>query len=130
KNRHFACTPCGLCLPDDREACRYGFRGARFFAGALETYYFKNERPIGPISAQREFLSDAELVANMNSRTAPDAFYLNVIGDPAACREMCSRFVKAGIDEVILCMQVGTVPHELVMQSIRTFGEQVMPHFA
>jgi len=27
-------------------------------------------------------------------------------------------------------MQTGTVPHELIVQSIRTFGEQVMPHFA
>ena len=32
--------------------------------------------------------------------------------------------------QLILVMQMGTVPHELVMESIRTFGEQVMPHFA
>jgi hypothetical protein len=27
-------------------------------------------------------------------------------------------------------MQMGTVPHETVMESLRTFAEQVMPHFA
>jgi hypothetical protein len=27
-------------------------------------------------------------------------------------------------------MQVGTVPHELVMESLRTFAEKVMPYFA
>jgi hypothetical protein len=25
---------------------------------------------------------------------------------------------------------MGTVPHELVMRSLRTFAEKVMPHFA
>lgn len=27
-------------------------------------------------------------------------------------------------------MQAGTVPHDLILESIKTFGEKVMPHFA
>jgi hypothetical protein len=27
-------------------------------------------------------------------------------------------------------MQLGTVPHEIVCESLRTFAEEVMPHFA
>jgi alkanesulfonate monooxygenase SsuD/methylene tetrahydromethanopterin reductase-like flavin-dependent oxidoreductase (luciferase family) len=130
KNRHFACTPVALCLPDDREACRHGFRGARFFAEALGFYYFSNARPLGPVKVSRDFLPDDALETLRAQRLAPGSFFLNVIGDPASCREMVSRFQKAGVDELILGMQVGTVPHELVMQSIRTFGEQVMPHVA
>jgi hypothetical protein len=30
---------------------------------------------------------------------------------------------------MICVMQMGTVPHELIMESIRTFGEKVLPHF-
>jgi alkanesulfonate monooxygenase SsuD/methylene tetrahydromethanopterin reductase-like flavin-dependent oxidoreductase (luciferase family) len=130
KTNHFACTPVGLCLPDDREACRHGFRGAAFFAGALGVYYLSGKRPIGPLPVTRDFLPDAGLEMLMKSRSADQQLAMNVIGDPAACREIVSRFEKAGIDELILCMQTGTVPHELVMESIRTFGEQVMPHFA
>ncbi len=37
--------------------------------------------------------------------------------------------MEIGVDELILVMQMGTVPHELIMESIRTFAEQVMPHF-
>jgi alkanesulfonate monooxygenase SsuD/methylene tetrahydromethanopterin reductase-like flavin-dependent oxidoreductase (luciferase family) len=127
---HFACTPVALCLDDDRKACRYGMRGARFFAEALGTYYFGNDRPTGPLSIHRDFFDDATLDAAMKFRGDVDAPAMNVIGDPAHCKEIVSRFEAVGVDELILVMQTGTVPHELVMESIRTFGEKVIPHFA
>ncbi|MCO5168483.1 MAG: LLM class flavin-dependent oxidoreductase [Planctomycetes bacterium] len=130
KTEHFACTPVSICLPDDREACRHGFRGATFFQEALATYYFSGRRPTGRLPIPRETLADDELEAAMAFRGAPDAPGLNVIGDPARCREAVARFVEAGVDELILVMQCGTVPHEVVMRSIRTFGEEVLPHFA
>jgi hypothetical protein len=46
-----------------------------------------------------------------------------------AARESVQRFVDAGVDELILVMQMGTVPQELILQSLRTFAEDVMPHF-
>ena len=130
KNNHFACTPVGLCLSDDRKACRYGMRGARFFAEALGTYYFSGKRPVGELPISRDFFDDATLDAAMSFRGSPDAPAMNVIGDPVHCKEIVSRFQGAGVDELILVMQAGTIPHELVMESIKTFGEQVMPHFA
>ena len=39
------------------------------------------------------------------------------------------RFAETGVDELILVMQMGTVPHEVVMRSIRVFADKVMPHF-
>ncbi len=130
KHDHFACTPVALCLGDDRAACAAGFRGASFFAGALATYYLGGKRPLGRLPINRDPLTDAGLDAAMSFRMAHDTLAMNVIGDPAHCREIVSRYVKAGVDELILVMQTGTVPHELVMESIRTFGEEVMPHFA
>jgi alkanesulfonate monooxygenase SsuD/methylene tetrahydromethanopterin reductase-like flavin-dependent oxidoreductase (luciferase family) len=128
-NNHFACTPPTLVLPDDRRACRYGFRGARFFAESMATYYLGSERPIGKLQVPRDFLSDQDLEAAMSFRTAEGSQCNAVIGDPAAAREMVSRFVSVGVDEIICVMQMGTVPHELVLESIRTFGEHVIPHF-
>jgi alkanesulfonate monooxygenase SsuD/methylene tetrahydromethanopterin reductase-like flavin-dependent oxidoreductase (luciferase family) len=130
KNNHFACTPVALCLDDDRKACRYGMRGARFFGEALGTYYFSGKRPIGNLPISREFLPDDQLSDAMAFRGAADAPAMNVIGDPAHCREIVSRFQSAGVDELILVMQTGTVPSELVIESIRTFGEKVLPQFA
>jgi alkanesulfonate monooxygenase SsuD/methylene tetrahydromethanopterin reductase-like flavin-dependent oxidoreductase (luciferase family) len=127
KNDWFACTPVTLCLDDDRKACRYGLRGATFFQEALATYYFSGKRPTGRLPIPRDFLGDADLDAAMAFRAAPDAPALNVVGDAERCKEAVARFKAAGVDELILVMQCGTVPHELVMQSIRTFGEKVLP---
>ena len=130
KTDHFACTPAALCLDDDREACRHGMRGARFFVEALATYYFGESRPIGRLPISRDFLPDELLGPAMEFRGSPAAPAMNVIGDPVHCREIVSRFVDAGVDELILVMQTGTVAHSLVMESIQTFGEKVIPHFS
>lgn len=130
KTNHFASTPVALCLEDDRKACKYGMRGALFFAEALGSYYFSGKRPTGPLAIHREFMRDEDLDAAMAFRGAEDAPAMNIIGDPTHCREIVSRFEASGVDEIICVMQVGTVPHELVMESIRTFGEQVIPHFS
>lgn len=129
KHNHFACTPPTLVLPDDRKACQYGFRGARFFAESMATYYFGSERPVGRLSVPRDFLSDDELQNAMAFRGASGSQCNAIIGDPSAACEMVQRFADVGVDELICVMQMGTVPHELILESIRTFGEQVIPRF-
>jgi alkanesulfonate monooxygenase SsuD/methylene tetrahydromethanopterin reductase-like flavin-dependent oxidoreductase (luciferase family) len=129
KTNHFACTPPCIVLDDDREACRHGFRGARFFAEALARYYFTGERPTGPIDVPRSDLDPDELEAARAFRHDEDAQLTAIVGDPSAARERVQRFVDVGVDELILIMQMGTVPHDVVMRSIRTFAEKVMPHF-
>jgi alkanesulfonate monooxygenase SsuD/methylene tetrahydromethanopterin reductase-like flavin-dependent oxidoreductase (luciferase family) len=126
---HFACTPPCIVLPDDREACHHGFRGGRFFAEALGSYYFTLERPTGRLAIPRDSLPDGEIEAMRAHRNSPGSQMTAVVGDPAAARESIQRFVDAGVDELILIMQMGTVPHEVVVRSLRTFAEHVMPHF-
>ncbi len=130
KNDHFACTPPCIVLDDDREACRHGFRGARFFGEALGRYYFTGERPIGPLPVPRDDLRDADLRDAMAFRSDPQSQLGAICGDPLAAREHVRRFADAGVDELILVMQLGTVPHEVILASLRTFAEKVMPHFA
>jgi len=129
-NNHFACTPATLVLPDDRRACEYGMRGMRFFSESLGRYYVAGSRPIGPLPVPRDFLSDDELADAMALRNQDGSTLAAITGDPSAARETVQRFVDLGVDELILVMQMGTVPHELILQSLRTFAEQVMPHFA
>ena len=130
KNNSFACTPPALCLDDDVKACRFGERGARFFNQSLSFYYLSGKRNIGPVPINRDFLPDAKLERVMSLRGSEDALGLPVYGDPIRCREIVSRYASAGVDEIILIMQLGTVPHELVLESIRTFGEKVLPFVA
>lgn len=130
KTNHFASAPACLVLPDDLEACRHGFRGARFFLESLSRYYFRGSPPAGRLDVPRDFLTPAELERAMAQRTSTSGQMNVVIGAPDQARDQVDRFRKAGVDELILVMQMGTVPHELVMESIRTVGEQVIPHFS
>jgi len=126
---HFACTPPALVLDDDRKACQYGFRGARFFSETLGRYYFGAERPIGRLPVNRDFFPDDLLEDAMRTRNSADDQINAMCGDAGFAREFVERFIDIGVDELILVMQIGTVPHELVLESIRTFGEKVLPHF-
>jgi alkanesulfonate monooxygenase SsuD/methylene tetrahydromethanopterin reductase-like flavin-dependent oxidoreductase (luciferase family) len=125
----FACTPATLVLKDDERALRHGTRGARFFLNAMGKYYFGGDRPVGLLDIPREDLSDEELAGARELRNAPGSQLATIVGDPVAARESVERFVEVGVDELILVMQMGTVPQELILESIRTFAEQVMPHF-
>ena len=114
-------------LDDDRRACEIGFRGARYFQESLATYFFSPTRIVGELDIERDPLSASQLATQMAAR---DGGQLNaVIGDPAAARRSVARFAAAGVDELILVMQMGTVPHEVVCESMRIFAEEVMPEF-
>ena len=39
------------------------------------------------------------------------------------------RLVDAGADEIMFLIQMGTVPQEACLQTIRNLGEKVIPHF-
>jgi alkanesulfonate monooxygenase SsuD/methylene tetrahydromethanopterin reductase-like flavin-dependent oxidoreductase (luciferase family) len=129
-NDQFCCTPTALVLDDDRKACEHGFRGARFFGEGLATYFLSPQRVVGELDVNRNPLTSSELATAMAARSVPNGNLVSVTGDPSAAAESVSRFQAAGVDELILVMQLGTVPNELVMESIRTFGEKVMPRFA
>jgi alkanesulfonate monooxygenase SsuD/methylene tetrahydromethanopterin reductase-like flavin-dependent oxidoreductase (luciferase family) len=129
-NDYFCCTPASIVLDDDRRACEYGFRGARFFAEGIGTYFYSPHRIVDGLDISRDPLPAAEIEAAMANRSKEDGPLNVVIGDPAAARESVSRFQAAGVDELILVMQMGTVPNEIVLESMRTFAEKVMPEFS
>ena len=129
-NDHFACTPTVTVLPDDRQACEYGFRGGRFFAECLGSYFLANQRPVGPLDVSRDRFRPRALDEAMAARNREGSQLVAVNGDPVAARETVARYQAAGVDELICVMQMGMVPHEIVCQSLRTFAEHVAPHFS
>ncbi|MCH8814795.1 MAG: hypothetical protein IH957_06800 [Chloroflexi bacterium] len=40
-----------------------------------------------------------------------------------------TEFVDAGVDQLILMVQAGRIPHEKILQTIRLLGEEVLPAF-
>jgi alkanesulfonate monooxygenase SsuD/methylene tetrahydromethanopterin reductase-like flavin-dependent oxidoreductase (luciferase family) len=126
---HFCCNPATLILKDDKKAVQYGLMGSKFFTRSMASYYWTDKRHVGPVKAPRSLPSDKEVEMFMKHRNAPGTQLSAIFGDPASARETIQRFVDVGVDELIFVIQSGTIPHELIMESIKTIGEEVLPHF-
>jgi len=45
------------------------------------------------------------------------------------CNEIVGRYASVVLDQLILYMQTWDVPYEKLVESVRTFGEQVIPNY-
>ena len=50
-----------------------------------------------------------------------------MVGDPEDCLKVAKIYESAGVDLILMLVQVGAVPHEKVMQTIDLIGKHVMP---
>jgi len=50
-------------------------------------------------------------------------------GNPDSCVKVLEKFEALGVDMILCFMEMGRVPHERTMESIRLFGKYVIPHF-
>ena len=50
-------------------------------------------------------------------------------GNPDNCIKVLEGFEALGVDLMLCFMEMGRVPHEATMESIRLFGKYVIPHF-
>ncbi len=59
-----------------------------------------------------------------NYNIAQDAY-----GTPDDCIRYVQRLIDAGADEILFMFQMGGIPHDVIMETIRNIGEKVIPHF-
>ena len=52
-----------------------------------------------------------------------------IAGDPDSCKEGVRMHQNAGEDQILMLMQLDTIPHEEVINSIKLFGTEVLPEF-
>ena len=133
---------CPTIVLDDRDdAQRVGFRGQRFFAESIAHWYGR-----GPLPQEAE-LEDADNAGALAQAEEAFVAYLHeakipigpemtqnykldqAYGDANDAIEYTQRLVDAGADEIMCLMQMGTVPHEACMETIRQWGETVIPYF-
>jgi alkanesulfonate monooxygenase SsuD/methylene tetrahydromethanopterin reductase-like flavin-dependent oxidoreductase (luciferase family) len=50
-------------------------------------------------------------------------------GTPSDCMEVLDRFRDVGVDQVIMHMQMGGVPHADIVASIEALGKEVLPRY-
>ena len=52
-----------------------------------------------------------------------------ICGDPNDCIQTIKEYVQAGVTRLMCQFQVGGMPHQDVMESLRLFGDEVIPFF-
>jgi|TARA_R100000501_G_scaffold17919_3_gene35024 alkanesulfonate monooxygenase SsuD/methylene tetrahydromethanopterin reductase-like flavin-dependent oxidoreductase (luciferase family) len=134
---------CAACVLDDRdEARRIGLRGQRFFAEAIAHWYQGGPKPTPvDLSAEEQeaalgqskeaivtYLSEEKIEIG-DEHTSNYAVAQDAYGTPEDCIRYVTRLREAGADEVLFLFQMGGIPHETIMETIRNIGEKVIPHF-
>jgi alkanesulfonate monooxygenase SsuD/methylene tetrahydromethanopterin reductase-like flavin-dependent oxidoreductase (luciferase family) len=138
-NHHFAALCPTIVLDDADLAFRIGSRGQRFFAESIGHWYGAGPAPDldpaldppGAIDEARDryiaYLHEAKIPVGPNSAATFNVEH--AYGSAANAIEYVERLVDAGADEIMCLIQMGTVPHEVCMETIGHWGETVIPHF-
>jgi alkanesulfonate monooxygenase SsuD/methylene tetrahydromethanopterin reductase-like flavin-dependent oxidoreductase (luciferase family) len=140
---HLSALCPAIVLPDGDEARRIGHRAQRYFTEAIQ-YWYQPDDEKGPPSADYEGGDDGQylseqgeaLVAYLHEErieAGSEATGLynpnHAYGTPADAMGYVQRLVDAGADEIMFLTQMGTVPHEVALETIRQLGREVIPHF-
>jgi len=140
-NDHFSALCPTIVLDDADHAFQVGARGQRFFAEAIAHWYGGGPPPsAGDEDAdQRAEIEHAKdrMVAHLHEAKIPvgpnSTFTFNLVehayGDWKDAIAYAERLEEAGADEIMCLIQMGTVPQVACMETIRQWGEKVIPHF-
>ncbi|WP_433565243.1 LLM class flavin-dependent oxidoreductase [Nocardia sp. CA-151230] len=140
-NDHFAAL-CPTIVLDDREkAQQIGARGQRFFAQSIKYYYGAGPVPdeavdpaVDEIAKMKQvadehvaYLHEAKIPVKTGSTAIFNTEHAYGTADDAIA--YVERLQAAGADEILCLIQMGTVPQDACLETIRQWGEKVIPHF-
>jgi len=128
---------------DEATAIERGIDGGHFFGYSLAHYYVFGEHHPGRTNIYEEFLARRDETGFSRDIITADQAPLGIkilqqglgslrgaVGTPDQVRELCERYEKAGVDQLIFVMQAGKNRHEHICESIELFGKEVLPAFA
>jgi alkanesulfonate monooxygenase SsuD/methylene tetrahydromethanopterin reductase-like flavin-dependent oxidoreductase (luciferase family) len=139
-NDHLSALCPTIVLDDGAEALRIGARGQRFFAESIYHWYGGGPPPAEDTDQDDNITAirrDAELaVARLHEANIPVTpattgnYNINhAYGTAAQAIDYVERLARAGADEIMCLMQMGTIPQEACLETIRQWGRHVIPHF-
>ncbi|MHB8463246.1 MAG: LLM class flavin-dependent oxidoreductase [Acidimicrobiales bacterium] len=139
-NNHFSALCPTIVSDDGAEALRIGTRGQRFFAEAISHWYAGGPPPAedtelddntAAVAADRDrmvtFLHEAKIPVTPTSTAVYNVDH--AYGTPERAIAYVEALQGAGADEIMCLIQMGTVPQSACMETIRHWGETVIPHF-
>jgi alkanesulfonate monooxygenase SsuD/methylene tetrahydromethanopterin reductase-like flavin-dependent oxidoreductase (luciferase family) len=142
-NEHLSALCATVVLDDRARARKLGVRGQRFFGEAIRYWYQGGPQPT--FADESDDTDDAALLEkekenfvaylgeqkievkseHLNNFLVADDAYGNV----EDCIRHVQRLIDAGADEIMFLMQMGGIPQDAMMETVRNIGEHVIPHF-
>ncbi len=118
----------GMCLEDAAEAREV----ARFAAGAYATGAASLVPKLDTAGDWKNwhgrlYYVETDVEPDEIGKLVDDSIVC--VGDPDDCTRVVKHWEEIGVDQIMLIMQAGRVPHDKIMESIRMFGEHVIPKF-
>ncbi len=139
---HLAALCPAIVLEDREKARRIGVRGQRFFAESIRYWYAGGPPPVVEdidADAQTALIeqSKEQIVAYLGQEKIPVTeastgnYHIeqDAYGSIDNAINYVTRLEAAGADEILFLVQMGTVPHEATMETIRNLGTHLIPHF-
>jgi len=102
-------------------------KGREEIFAQIESYKYMSRRAPEALQFGADLTED-KAREQMRPRNLVDKGLL-CAGNPDTCIRVLERFEKLGIDLILCFMEMGRVPHQKTMDSIRLFGKYVIPHF-
>jgi alkanesulfonate monooxygenase SsuD/methylene tetrahydromethanopterin reductase-like flavin-dependent oxidoreductase (luciferase family) len=120
----------GLCGENEKETASMGGDAAYRYImkGMSLSRWPRGEAPAGYEYTEQAAWDGQEYLQSLG----PEGMITqNMImaGNPDTCGKTVAEFEKVGVDQLIIHMQTWNVPHQKVMESIRTFGTHVIPEY-
>src|ERR1700761_1633184 len=140
--QHLAALCPAVILEDRERARRIGVRGQRFFGESIRYWYAGGDKPaVDDLDADAQIAeiehAKENIVAYLGQEKIPvtEASISNyhveedAYGSVDQAIRYVQRLVDSGADEILFLVQMGTVPHEATMETIRNIGTHLIPHF-
>lgn len=143
QNNHLVALCPTIVAEDGRQARQIGARGQRFFAQSIAHWFsggksgIPDEAVVDGVDHVKEIQDAAEQqVAMLHEAKIPvtvnatATYNINhAYGTAEDAIGYVQKLIDAGADEIMCLIQMGTVPQEACMETIRIWGEEVIPHF-
>lgn len=143
QNNHLVALCPTIVAEDGQKARQIGARGQRFFAQSIAHWFsggksgIPDEAVVDGVDHVKEIQDAAEQqVAMLHEAKIPvtvnatATYNINhAYGTAEDAIGYVQKLIDAGADEIMCLIQMGTVPQEACMETIRIWGEEVIPHF-
>jgi alkanesulfonate monooxygenase SsuD/methylene tetrahydromethanopterin reductase-like flavin-dependent oxidoreductase (luciferase family) len=143
-NEHFAALCPAVVLEDGQQARRLGVRGQRFFMESIGHWASDGKMPLPrpeewPLDMTTTTGDGTQVIsASIGSERVtvdfsdPSLALLNpnhAYGTVDDAIGYVTRLIDAGADEILFLNQMGTIPQDAMLETIRNLGEYVIPYF-